>query len=421
MPTPSISTTSTQDLTDSTPKTPNQPMQIKKASNISERLATAMQKSRQTPPSSPQTLVKRLRNAVNFRTTAEAKEHLKKLRFSMGLGYNNDGLLVMAIKPHDAIAESKHSYKKIDEEIKNILIKLQNRDDTSELKIFSKYKPEVIDQAVKNNGYKINIEGAFYRKDISGAFRGAIQCPQELVEHGGMYAFDAGHTERHTTGITLCASSCYQDSFEYGRKNLGGAGQFHYGQQGDKKYYPFDSNARFDPNNVNDCKALRRKQTDGFVDLIDTRGMEVVRMIDNRLLNPHVSVTGGFTIPNEMHISVPEHEIIASDRIWLVSSNGKQAIKIDVLYEDFEKALLYVGSSVLGGSKTDIYDYLFAEATEKGLTVIDISKITEENAKQNIRNYQHLDYCSSNEAFLSQPVNEPYSSSSESLGSPSPD
>ncbi len=166
---------------------------------------------------------------------------------------------------------------------------------------------------------------------------------------------------------------------------------------------------------------LRRKQTDGFVYLIDTRGMEVVPMIDNRLLNPHVSVTGGFTIPNEMHISVPEHEIIASDRIWLVSSNGKQAIKIDVLYEHFEKALLYLGSSVLGGSKTDIYDYLFAEATEKGLTVIDISKITEENAKQSIRNYQHRDYCSSNEAFLSQPVNEPYSSSSESLGSPSPD
>ncbi|WP_043914276.1 hypothetical protein [Candidatus Regiella insecticola] len=59
---------------------------------------------------------------------------------------------------------------------------MQNRDDPSELKIFSKYRPEVIDQAVKNNGYKINTEGAFYRTDISGAFRGAIHCPQELTE-----------------------------------------------------------------------------------------------------------------------------------------------------------------------------------------------------------------------------------------------
>jgi len=113
-----------QDLTDLTPTTPNQPMQITKASNISERLATAMQKSQQTLPSSPQTLVKRLRNALNFHTTAEAKEHLKKLRFSRGLGCNNDGLLVMAIEQHDAIPESKHPYEKIDEEIKKILIKL---------------------------------------------------------------------------------------------------------------------------------------------------------------------------------------------------------------------------------------------------------------------------------------------------------
>ncbi|WP_072549606.1 MULTISPECIES: C80 family cysteine peptidase [Candidatus Fukatsuia] len=198
-------------------------------------------------------------------------------------------------------------------------------------------------------GYQTNQKRAFFRTDISGVFRGDHRTPYKLALDEKMLAFDDNHAQRHTTDTTLYASTSYQhDAVRYG-----------YGK---------------------------------FVYLIDTRGLEAVPVADNVVLNPKNSTTGNLTVSAEVYISVPSTTGIPSSRIWLVDSEGQEAVNVADLAEHFYNDLIDLEEETLQGKKSEIYDRLFYKARHKGLRLLDISEITQPDATQNIRDYQHPHY-----------------------------
>ncbi|WP_071988653.1 hypothetical protein [Candidatus Regiella insecticola] len=86
----------------------------------------------------------------------------------------------------------------------------------------------------QSRGYQRNAMGALFRTDIRGVFRGDHRTPYELSQDKYMLGFGDNINTQHTSGNTLYTSSVYQDAFQYGRINPGGASQFHYGYQNDE-------------------------------------------------------------------------------------------------------------------------------------------------------------------------------------------
>lgn len=287
-----------------------------------------------------------------------------------------------------------------------ILTSLQNRvrgSSSHQHSAVYHFSPEFLRAYTQILGYQRNREKALFRTDISGVFRGDHRTPDELSSHRKMIAFTSGHSEQHTTDITLCTSTAYGDANIYGRKNTGLAEQFHYGYQDDDEYYSFDS---ADESDDDESGALRRKQKDGFVYLIDTRGIEVVPIADNQVLNPDNSTVGGMTVSAEIHVSVPRTGL-PSNRIWLVNSDGTKAVKIDDLHEHFHEELSSLEKQTFAGANSDIYDYLFIEAENKGLPILDLSEMTSLNAQKNIRHYEHRHYPRPDQPLRTSPSHIP--------------
>ncbi|WP_342221121.1 FG-GAP-like repeat-containing protein [Candidatus Fukatsuia endosymbiont of Tuberolachnus salignus] len=265
------------------------------------------------------------------------------------------------------------------------------------------FSPEFLRAYTQILGYQRNRENALFRTDISGVFRGDHRTPDELASHGKMIAFSSGHTEQHTTDITLCTSTAYGDAYKYGRENTGSAEHFHYGYQDDDEYYSFDSG---DESDDDESGALRRRQKDGFVYLIDTRGMEAVPIADNQVLNPDNATVGGMTVSAEIHVSVPRTGL-PSNRIWLVNGDGTKAVKIDDLREHFHEELSSLETQTFAGINSDAYNYLFIKAENKGLLVLDLSEITPFNALKNIRHYEHRHYPALDQNLRASPSHIP--------------
>ncbi|EFL92783.1 hypothetical protein REG_0628 [Candidatus Regiella insecticola LSR1] len=216
----------------------------------------------------------------------------------------------------------------------------------------------------QSRGYQRNAMGALFRTDIRGVFRGDHRTPYELSQDKYMLGFGDNFYTQHTSGNTLYTSSVYQDAFQYGRINPGGASQFHYGYQDDEEYYSFVDS---DDSDDERSEPLRQRQRDGFVYLLDTRGLEAIPVADNMLLNPNNTVTNDLVVAGEIHVSVPL-EGISFDRIWLVSSDGQRAVRVSDIaqHDDFDNELRDLSERTFAGANSDIYDGIFTRLRGKG-------------------------------------------------------
>lgn len=268
------------------------------------------------------------------------------------------------------------------------------------------YSPDFLADYAAHLGYLRNKHNILYRTDIAAMFRGETRLPFELARDGRMI-HRKGNPTGSTTKRAFSATFGLYKATDYAVDHGGyynalkyntqanrypgimppdGHRERHWsngtdeGSQGRRFGEESDSESSFVFDETQGYEAKRTHQRQSFVYAIDTRGVEVVPIAENNVLNGTAYVDSFDSM--EGHISMPTRGISA-ERIWLVHSDLSKAARVqDVLTmagdraEAIEKATWdgTVSQSYDIYSGTSVYDRLIDEIAESDGVILTLPK-----------------------------------------------
>lgn len=268
------------------------------------------------------------------------------------------------------------------------------------------YSPDFLADYAAHLGYLRNKHNVLYRTDIAAMFRGETRLPFELARDGRMIhrkGNDTGSTTKRAFSATFglykamdyaVSHGGYYNALKYntqanrypGVMPPDGHRERHWsngtdeGSQGRRFGDESDSESSFVFDETQGYESKRTQQTMSFVYAIDTRGVEVVPLAENNVLNRSAYI--GLYDNMEGHISMPTRGISA-ERIWLVHSDLSKAARVqDVLTmagdraEAIEQATWNgtVSQSYDIYSRTHVYDRLIDEIAETDGVILSLPK-----------------------------------------------
>ncbi|WP_300728765.1 hypothetical protein [Pseudomonas sp.] len=196
-----------------------------------------------------------------------------------------------------------------------------------------------------SRGYKINVRDALFREDIGAVYRADFRTPSDICRENAIQVTSTELPDQCTTGRAMLGSFNFMDATRFSKNE-----QLEMLIQ-DSLSPPSSpgsqasslSEERYNP-------ALEQKQ--GFVYLINTRGKEVVPLLDNNLINSKVFFISYPRYYSHVHVSVGRgQQKIASNHVWLVKYDGTEAAPINSLFEHLREPLSFYESSIESGAR----------------------------------------------------------------------
>ncbi len=254
-----------------------------------------------------------------------------------------------------------------------------------------RYEAEFLNGYLKRAGYKQNLHGFLYRTDIPAMFRADLRTPFELARDKRLLRLrgnPSDSTTRWAFSVTFSLAGVldYMGFGYYSNpRNYNSQANRYPGHISSDSDSPSDhrfesageSDTSFEMDLSRDYRLLRRKQTLGFLYVIDTRGIEVVPGAENVYLN-----NKDFEADHmEGRLSMPTRGISA-ERIWLVHSNRNKAARVEDVFRqagDDAKAIEKAtwdgtdGNSVWYSGETP-YDRLINRVADSGGVILHLPK-----------------------------------------------
>lgn len=251
-----------------------------------------------------------------------------------------------------------------------------------------RYEEVFLNSYLEHAGYKRNQHDFLYRTDIPAMFRADLRTPFELARDKRLVKLRGNPSDSTTkrafsatfgvaNALTYMGFDYYSNPLHYNTQANRYPGHFSDSDSssGFRHSSGEESDTSFEMDESRDYTLLRRKQNLGFLYVIDTRSVEVVPRVENLYLN-NKDFDGDAL---EGRISMPTRGISA-ERIWLVSSDRRQAARV-------EDILLQAGDSAEAIEKTtwsgtvhfdrhgnNAYDGLIEQIARSGGTVLMLPK-----------------------------------------------
>lgn len=251
-----------------------------------------------------------------------------------------------------------------------------------------RYEEVFLNSYLEHAGYKRNQHDYLYRTDIPAMFRADLRTPFELARDKRLVKLRGNPSDSTTkrafsttfgvaNALTYMGFDYYSNPLHYNTQANRYPGHFSDSDSssGFRHSSGEESDTSFEMDDSRDYALLRRKQNHGFVYVIDTRSIEVVPRVENLYLN-NKDFDGDKL---EGRISMPTRGISA-ERIWLVSSDLRQAARVeDILLqagdsaEAIEKAT-WSGTVHIDRHGNNAYDGLIEQIARSGGTVLMLPK-----------------------------------------------
>lgn len=277
-------------------------------------------------------------------------------------------------------------FEHIAEELGPFTLKLRNHGERHEGNlppVNQRYEDDFLQGYLEHAGYKRNRHDYLYRTDIPAMFRADLRTPFELARDKRLVKLRgnaSGTTTKHAFSATFSLGNGREYlSFDYysnPRHYNSQANRYpgHFSDSDSSSGYKHssaeESDTSFEMDDSRDYPLWRRKQKLGFLYVIDTRGIEVVPRVENLYLSNMDFVGDAF----EGQISMPTRGISA-ERIWLVSSNMRQAARVaDVFRKAGSEAGEIEEATWEGRYNSNSYDQLIYEAGAAGEAILHLPK-----------------------------------------------
>ncbi|WP_435038148.1 hypothetical protein [Pseudomonas neuropathica] len=284
-------------------------------------------------------------------------------------------------------------FEQIADELEPLILKMRNEgenDDFDSHPVEQRYEESFLKSYLEYAGYKRNQHDYIYRTDIPAMFRADLRTPFELARDKRLVKLrgnPSDSTTKSAFSATFGAANALSymgfDYYSNPRHYNSQANRYpgHFSDSDSSSGYRHnsaeESDTSFEMDNSRDYPLLRRKQTLGFLYVIDTRGIEVVPRVENIYLND--KDFDGDTL--EGRISMPTRGISA-ERIWLVSSDLSQAARVeDILRKAGDNAEAIEKATWAGTNGADFmrhgataYDHLINRIARAGGVVLKLSK-----------------------------------------------
>jgi len=241
-----------------------------------------------------------------------------------------------------------------------------------------------LDAYYLSRGYLRNEHDVLYRTDIGAVFRGDHRLPSTLCADGRMMAFSGGHTYQTTTGTVMASSFQLRDAQQYAfEEYFASAGQLRYRDQFATSPRPSSSRSGSAGESSADSSPVpsspQVQQIEGVVYVIDVRGVEVVPIADNVVINPRQATAQGYVVSAEAHISVSPNDGLQSERLWLHEKDGTRIASIHDLNDHAAEELALLENDIRSGSDTQrSYGRLFyLAAQDPNIKLLDLENVGE--------------------------------------------
>ncbi|MED7669349.1 hypothetical protein GXB78_19280 [Pseudomonas moraviensis subsp. stanleyae] len=307
----------------------------------------------------------------------------KRLRADMETGFP------AWAEQHKSLTRNVQDAKRFDriaEELGPFSLKLRQEGENIEgdlPPVDQRYEADFLQGYLEHAGYMRNKHDYLYRTDIPAMFRADLRTPFELARDKRLVKLrgnpsDSTTRQAFSTTFSLANGIQYLDFDYYSNPR-------HYNSQANRYPGHFsdsdsssghrhssgeESDTSFEMDNSRDYPLLRRKQTHGFLYVIDTRGIEVVPRVENLYLNNR-DFDGD---SHEGRISMPTRGISA-ERIWLVRSDFSRAARVeDIFRQAGGDARDIEVDTWAGGDHSNSYDQLIDDVARSGGTIVTLAK-----------------------------------------------
>ena len=251
-----------------------------------------------------------------------------------------------------------------------------------------RYEQSFLNSYLEHAGYKRNQHDYLYRTDIPAMFRADLRTPFELARDKRLVKLRGNPSDSTTkrafsatfgagNALTYMGFDYYSNPRHYNSQANRYPGHFSDSDSssGLRHSSGDESDTSFEMDESRDYPLLRRNQNLGFLYVIDTRSIEVVPRVENIYLNN--KDFDGDTL--EGRISMPTRGISA-ERIWLVSSDLRQAARVEDVFlqagdsaEAIEKAT-WSGTNDYDRYGNNAYDGLIDKIARSGGVVLKLPK-----------------------------------------------
>ncbi|PTT31070.1 hypothetical protein DBR18_08205 [Pseudomonas sp. HMWF021] len=244
-----------------------------------------------------------------------------------------------------------------------------------------------------NMGYRRNINRCLYRTDIPALFRGDDRTPFELAADDAMlprYNHQPGATTDKPISATFSlgearvyASKPDPEYLLYNSQTNRYPGKTGSGDESDSASTSGDDEAGWSDtdttvawNHERNYTAVRTRQSEMFIYVLDTRGLEVVPREENYLFNSAAAETSPTWFPDDHYeglVSVTGKGI-GAERIWLLDSTLSKAARVqDIADQAGASAERITQATHSGQANKHEYDNLIHQLEMAGKPVLQLS------------------------------------------------
>jgi len=242
-----------------------------------------------------------------------------------------------------------------------------------------RYEKHFLDSYLEHAGYQRNKHDYLYRTDIPAMFRADLRTPFELARDKRLVKLrgnpsDSTTRQAFSTTFSLSNGRAYLgfDYYSNPRHYNTQANRYpgHFSDSDSSSGYRHSSGEEsatsFEMDNSRDYPLRRREQSLGFLYVIDTRGIEVVPRVENIYLNNRDFDGDAF----EGRISMPTRGISA-ERIWLVSSDMRQAARVEDIFSRAGSEAGEIEEATWAGHRnSNAYDRLIDQVAHSGGVIL---------------------------------------------------
>ncbi|TDK53222.1 hypothetical protein [Pseudomonas moraviensis] len=273
-------------------------------------------------------------------------------------------------------------FEQIAEELGPFSLDLRKKGESHEWglpKVNQRYEASFLENYLEYAGYKRNKHDYLYRTDIPAMFRADLRTPFELARDKRLVKL-RGNPSDSTTKSPLSATFLLKNGLWYMGFDYY-SNPRHYNTQANRYPGHFsdsdsssgyrhssgeESATSFEMDNSRDYPLRRREQSLGFLYVIDTRGIEVVPRVENIYLNNRDFDGDAF----EGRISMPTRGISA-ERIWLVSSDMRQAARVEDIFSRAGSEAGEIEEATWAGHRnSNAYDRLIDQVAHSGGVIL---------------------------------------------------
>lgn len=236
------------------------------------------------------------------------------------------------------------------------------------------FSDEFLQAYAHSRGYKTNVRNAFYRDDIEAVYRADFRTPSDIYDENAIRVTRTELDDEWTTDRSMLGSFNFEDATNFSRGE-----RLEMLIQDSFSPPPSPGSSSSSSSLEGYHYALEQKQ--GFVYLINTRGKEVVPLLDNHLINSQVFFLSSPRYYSHVHVSVGSGQRgIASNHVWLVKYDGTEAASINSLCEHLRGQLGIYESGIESGARgwraDALSNNLFAHANNHpSVNILDLTNV----------------------------------------------